>query len=452
MRRLVILVILYAVMQSVLGLGHAGGGAPVLMLLGFLILAAYSVGELAEAMRLPKVIGYLMAGVVFGPSGVDYVTAQAVTGMSPVSDLAVALIAFLAGSELQWKELRARWGTIVKILQTELGISFVAIAITFLLLHGQLEFLAHASWPEILAFTVLFSSVAVVHSPVVTMAILSETDAHGPVARTSLSVVLLADVAVVLVFTGALALVRALVPSPEGEPMVFSMVAWGIVGAILVGAVYGAAVAAYIRFISRELLIFAILTALLGAEVARIMHVEELLMLLVAGFVAMNVGGEESDRFRHAVSRASAPVFVVFFALSGAKIVPGAIASLWTIAVPVVVVRLLAIRYGSRLGARWAGAEKAVVDYTWYGLISQAGVALGLATVAAQVYPHRGEELKLLFIALIAINEMMGSVMFRIGLSRAGELKQDNEPEDVGDAHGSGGQTHNDNSRLATAT
>jgi Kef-type K+ transport system membrane component KefB len=423
MRRLVILIILYFVMQAILVLGSATAGAPVLMLLGFLILAAYSVGELAKSLGLPKIVGYLIAGVVFGPSGLSYVSNRVLDELAPVSNLAIALIAFLAGAELQWAEIRARGKTIFKVMNVEILMSFFAIATVFALLHGQLEFLANAPPGEIIAFAVLFASIAVVHSPAVTMAVISETGANGVVARTTLGVVLLADVAVVISFSAALAIARILVPPSTGDPVAFSAVVWEIAGAVVVGAAFGAVVAAYLRFIRRELLIFAMLVALLGAEIARLSHVETLLMLLVAGFVAENGGGGEGHAFRHAMERAAAPVFVVFFALAGAKIVPQSIVAMWPIALPLVIVRIVAIRYGTMLGAKWAKAEPVVGQYAWYGLVSQAGVALGLAAVASDVYPHRGAELRSLFLAVIAINETIGPALFRIALARSGELR-----------------------------
>jgi Kef-type K+ transport system membrane component KefB len=425
MRRIVILVVLYAVMQSVQVLSSRNAGAPVLMLLGFLILAAYSVGEFAKSIGLPKIVGYLVAGAVFGPSGLSYVSSHVVSELQPVSNLAIALIAFLAGAELQWRELRTRGLMYFKLMNAEVVLSFVSIVIVFSLLHEQLPFLVDAPLSEIIAFAVLFASVAVVHSPAVTMAVLTETGAKGVVARTTLGVVLLADVAVVISFSAALALARILVPPSSGEGVAFLSVAWEIGGAVVVGVVFGALVAAYLRFIRRELLIFAVLVALLGAELARLTHVETLLMLLVAGFVAENMGGEISNMFREAMERAAAPVFVVFFALAGAKIVPGAVIALWPIALPIVLVRMLAIRYGVKIGAKWAGAEPIVSKYAWYGLVSQAGVALGLAAVASEVYPRRGVDLRALFLAVIAINETLGAAMFRYALARSGELRED---------------------------
>lgn len=100
MRRLVILALLVGVMQLTYLAGSEGAGGEALLSFGFLILAAYSVGELAQQFRLPKIVGYLAAGALFGPAVLDVVPSAPLGQLAPVSDLAIALIAFLAGAEL----------------------------------------------------------------------------------------------------------------------------------------------------------------------------------------------------------------------------------------------------------------------------------------------------------------------------------------------------------------
>jgi Kef-type K+ transport system membrane component KefB len=421
MRRVIVLVLLYLLMQAVLPLGEGTPAALVLMAFGFLILGAYSVGELAASIRLPKIVGYLAAGLAVGPAVLNFVSAPVMTQLAPVSQLAIALIAFLAGAELQLDEVRARGTLLLKLMTAELTVSFLGIVVVLVSLHGFLPALEGAPLPEVLGFSILFASVAVVHSPAVTMALLSESGAKGVVARTTLGVVLLADVAVVLSFSGALALVRVLVPPSGGGSLGVLTVLWEIGGAILVGTALGAVVALYLRFIRRELFIFAILVAFFGSEIARLMHVETLLTLLMAGFVAENAGGGEGEQLRHAMERAGAPIFVVFFALAGAQIKPAAVMALWPLALPLVLVRAGGIWAGSQLGARWAGAEPEAAKYMWMGLISQAGVAIGLASVMASVYPERGEELQTLFLATLTVNQTLGPIMFRFALLRSGE-------------------------------
>ena len=425
MRRVIVLLLLLLGMRVILPLGSEAGAPQSLLAFGFLILAAYSVGELVKQVRLPKIVGYLLAGLLFGPSLLGIVSAEVSSELSPVADLAVALIAFLAGSELRWKEVREHGTKILKILVSELSISFLGLVTLLIVLRGFVPFFVDATWTQTLVLAALFASIAIVHSPAVTLALLTETGARGPVARTTLGIVLVADVAVILLFSGTLAAARSIAPAPgmSAGGMTFGLIAWEILGSVLVGGVLGGVIALYLRFVQRELFMFAIVVAFFGAEIARLAHVETLLTLLAAGFVTENVSRRgEGDRLRHAMERSSAPVFVVFFALAGAKIAVAELLSLWYIVLPIVAVRALGIRTGSLLGARWARASELERRYTWMGLISQAGVAIGLASVVADAYPSRGPIIRDVLLAVIALNETIGPILFRRALANSGEL------------------------------
>jgi Kef-type K+ transport system membrane component KefB len=421
-RRLGVLVLLLVGMELVLPLGAEGQGSQALLAFGFLILAAYTIGEVFRSLGVPKIVGYLLSGVLFGPHVLGTLTEGGATRLAPVSELAIAMIAFLAGAELRWSEVRDRGVIFGKIMTAELLVTFVGV--TAVLFAAQLWIPAVAGLPQlqVLVFAMLFAAVAIVHSPAVTMALLTETGARGPVARTTLGVVLLADVAVVLLFSLVLVLARAVAP-PGGDsaaPSLLSVV-WEIGGAAVIGAMMGLAVAAYLRFVGKEMVFFAVLTAFFGLEVARLAHVELLLMLLVAGFVAENVS-EQGGELRHAMERSAEPIFVVFFALAGAKIDLGAVAPLLPLVLPIAVVRAAGIWGGARLGARWAETTEET-RLVWMGLVSQAGVAIGLAAILADAYPERGPLLAGMLLALIAINESVGPILFRQALSRSGETQ-----------------------------
>lgn len=426
MRRLVILALLLAGMQLVLMAGPTEPRGQALLTFGFLILAAYSVGELAKQFHLPKLVGYLAAGAVFGPDALGVVPRASVEQLGAVSNLAIALIAFLAGAELEWGELRRRGAALLKVTTAELAITFVIIVATLVVLREHVPFLAGTNWVVVLTFAGLFASIAIVHSPAVTMALLTETGARGPVARTTLGVVLLADVVVVLVFSGALAAARALVPSGTAGVGSFGATAWEIGGSIPVGAVLGGVVALYLRFVRGELFLFAILVTLFGSEIARLLHVETLLTLLVAGFVAETLApGATGRALRHAMERSAAPVFVVFFALAGAKLDVPALARLWPVVVPIVLARAGGLWIGTRVGGRWAALPPLERNSLWLGLVSQAGVAIGLVTVAGTVYPAAGGDMRTILLSVIAVNETVGAILFRRALIAAGEAPAD---------------------------
>lgn len=424
MRRLVILALLFGAMQLVLPLGAGAHGSQWLLTFGFLILAAYSVGELAVIVRLPKITGYLAAGVLFGPSVFNTVTTDAIGELRPVSSLAIALIAYLAGAELRWNEVRQRGVTIAKILTAEIVLGFVALSAVLVALGDRLPFLEGTSGSSRLAFAVLFGAIAVVHSPAVVMALLSETRAGGPIARTTLGVVLVSDVVVVVLFSAVLAVVRAVVPltGANVEGLSLGVIVWELAGAVFVGALLGAAVAAYLRFVKHELVLFAIVVAFFGMVIAQLAHVETLLALLTAGFVTENFSRhDDGEAIRHAMERSAAPVFVVFFALAGAEMELTQVAAVWPLLVPIIAVRTGALWLGTRAGVRWARAPREA-RRVWMGLVPQAGVAIGLAAAVAQAYPVRGAQIRTLFLAVIAINQVIGPILFRFALNRSGEI------------------------------
>jgi Kef-type K+ transport system membrane component KefB len=431
MRRLLVLAVLLGGLQLLEPLGSEAAGSSALLPFGFLVLGAYTVGELASAFGLPKIVGYLVAGAVFGPEALAVVPRAGVEELDLVSQLAVALIAFLAGAELRWDDVRRDGIKILKLVMAEVGLTFAALSTAMFLLAPYVPVLSDLPRLETAAFALLFGSVAAVHSPAVTMALLSETGARGPVARTTLGVVLVSDVVVVLLFSATLALARSLVAPAAGVPALsVGALLWEMGGALLVGGFLGAGVALYLRFVGRDLMLFAVLAVFFGLEITRALHVEMLLTLLVAGFVTENVG-QHGDDLREAMERSAAPLFVVFFALSGAKIDLAAAWALLPFVIPLALVRAGAIRAGVHLASRWAGVSDLERRHVWMGLVSQAGVAIGLAAVVAEAYPEKGVPMASLILALIAVNETIGPILFRRALAAAGEVAILEEPSEV---------------------
>jgi len=139
--------------------------------------------------------------------------------------------------------------------------------------------------------------------------------------------------------------------------------------------------------------------------------------------VSENVSPREAGlALRGAMERSAAPLFVVFFALAGAALDLRAIASVWPLVIPIVLVRVFGMWLGTNFGARWAGASPEIRRYAWAGFVSQAGVAIGLATVVVQIYPERGAQIMTLFMSTLAVNTFLGPILFKRALTRAGEV------------------------------
>lgn len=418
-----LLIAVYALVVSSNPAGRAlGHGSETAMGLGLLLLVAFLAGQLAKEVGLPKITGYLFCGLIVGPEVLGVISKEQVLDLDLINRLAIGVIAFIAGGELRPAMLRERGRTITVMLFVEIAAVFIAVAGALLLLRPFVPFLADRDPVSVVVLVVLFASIATIHSPAVTIALLNELEPKGPVTATTLGIVVAADVVVVLLATGALAVARTFVGTDAGFDVAFlGALGWELIGAIVLGALLGAFVDLYLRGVKSYYPLFVIGLTFLGSAVSQTLHIEYMLFMLSTGFFVENVSPVDGEPLLHAFEKVSVPAYALFFSLAGATIHLAELMALWPIALTVVGVRAAGLWGGCLVGARLAKAEPEVARYTWLGLISQAGVAIGLAAIVAEAYGAPGEQLRNLLLALIAVNETIGPILFRRALSRSGE-------------------------------
>jgi hypothetical protein len=268
--------------------------------------------------------------------------------------------------------------------------------------------------------------IAVMHSPAITMAILTESRASGPASRSTLAVVLVSEVVLVVLFSVLLGAAQRLLPA-AGPPMGgTAILIWEIGGSVPIGIALGLGIGAALRVIRDDRMGFALLAALLGQQVAGLLHVEVLLTLLVAGFVAVNFAkGEGGEELRHAMEGAATPVFVVFFALAGVAIDLPAAVRMAPLVLPLALLRVGTLALGVRFGSRGLDLTPVQRTAVWQGLIAQAGVAIGLVAIVAEAYPIAGRSMQTMLLAFIAVNGAIGPILFRRSLVAADEAGAD---------------------------
>ncbi len=391
------------------------------MTAGFLFLVATLVGQLARTVGFPGITGYLLVGILLGPEALGLITEKNILDLALLDRLAIGVIAFVAGGELRPSMLRARGRAILWILLLQVGAVLVLVTAGLVAARGAAPFLAGRGLGAAVALALVFAAIAAIGSPAATLAVLDEEEADGPLAETVLGVVVAADVVVVLLVTLTLALARGVTGGGGIDFASLGAVAWELIGAIVAGGVLGLLIDGYLRWIGKQLPIFVIFLALLGFEVADALHVEFMLFMLSAGFFVENVSPTNGEPLVKALHTVGIPAYALFFALAGASIRLSELRTLWVLALVVVGTRTLALWLGCRTGARLARAEPVVERYAWLGLISQAGVAVGLVTVAARVLPDAGASMRTLFLATMALHQLAGPILLRLGVHRAGE-------------------------------
>ena len=402
------------------GLGYGTEAGQVTMTLGFLLLSAWLTGSLFASLGLPRLTGYLAAGMLAGPHALGLVSETTLVDLRIFNGMAVALIALSAGSELHLPSLRPllrtiAWITWIAVLGTALLIALVAF-----LSDAQLPFLASLAPPQRIAVALVLGVTLVAQSPAVVMALRDEMRADGPVTRTVLGVVVLADLVVILLFAATSSFAKAMLGGETDAFQVAGELAWELLGSILAGLMLGVLVAMYLQKVERGGALFILTVCFLLAEVGQRVHLDPLLTALSMGMLIRNATGV-SRRLHREVDASALPVYVTFFAVAGAGIHLHLLAELWIPAALLVAVRAGGLYGGARYAARQAGAPLVVQRFVGLGLLPQAGLALALALLFARTFPEFGREASALAFSVVALNELLAPIFYRLGLLRCGE-------------------------------
>jgi len=195
-----------------------------------------------------------------------------------------------------------------------------------------------------------------------------------------------------------------------------------ILGSIALGTTLGLVLAAYLRISGKNLLVVLIALGFGMTETLRYLHLEPLLTFLVAGFIVQNLS-KQGPKFLHALEETGGVVYVVFFAGAGADLDVPLLRHYWPVALALTVARFLTTFGVGKLAHHIAKDEPIVKKWGFSPLISQAGVAIGIALTVSRSFPTFGKEFGAIALACVALNEMVGPVIFKFALDRAKETK-----------------------------
>ncbi|MFO0627322.1 MAG: cation:proton antiporter [Polyangiales bacterium] len=427
-RSLLLLVTVLALMGAArsfapLGLPHTPGTGTVLGF-GFLVLAALQAGRIFAALRLPRLTGYLLCGLATGPDVLGLLSPHNVSDLRIVNGVAVSLIALTAGSELDLKIMRPRIRGVMAVVTASMLLAVSVITLVAYAASSQLAFLAELPpsqrWSVALTIGVLLASL----SPAVTIAILAETRAAGPVSEFSLGVVVLADIVIIVAFTAVNALDASVfgthgASSTELPPI--ARLAIEIGGSALVGGVVALALLAWHRVVKAHLALFIVAVCIIATEVGARLHLDALVVCLTAGLLLQNVLRVPTEVLERTLAPAGLPIFAVFCALAGANLKLAELRALWPMALLFAVTRALTLFAGTHIGARLTDVGEGVRRWMPFSLLAQAGVSVGLADLMARHFPQWGVSVRALVLSVMTLNVIAGPLLFRLALTRAGE-------------------------------
>lgn len=397
----------------------------ILSALAVLFLGALAGGRLAALCHLPRVTGYLLTGLVIGPSFTHLVglppliAPEALSELRILSDVALALIMVNIGGQFRTENLR-RWKHRIALFSLgEIALTFVLVAASALVVNQtvlQKTVAGMSLWQTSLSFALFLGIIAVATAPAATLMVIREYEAEGPVTGAVLTLVGLNNLASVLGF----AVAAHFLLRPGDGPM---LLLFGMAGPLLLGGALGFAISVWVQRLElasehKVLLLGAVAAT---AALCRSLGIDPLLASLALGMVLAN----SSPRWHKLVAslrQVDYPLYVAFFVLAGANLHIETLAHIGLLGIAYVAARTLGKFLGANLGARlgaFGGRERACIGFT---LLAQAGVAIGLASTLSRQWPDGGMLLETVVLGAVVVFELVGPLAVRHGLVQAGEV------------------------------
>ena len=380
----------------------------IFLALGGLLLIGLLADEVGRRTRLPRVTLMILFGVAAGPSGFDLLPPEVQSWYDLLASAALTMVAFLLGGKLSLATLRSHGKTILTVSAT--AVIFTALVVGLgLVIIGT---------PVVMAL--LLAGIATATAPAATQDVVQQMRAAGPFTDTLLGVVAVDDAWGLILFSLLLLAAKAVIGDGAFEILQHGL--REVVGAIVVGTAVGLPAAFLTGRLDpgEPMQTEALGVVFLCAGLAVWFEVSFLLAGMTAGALVTNLAKHHTRPF-HEIEHIEWPFMVLFFVLAGASLNLASLEEIGAIGFAYLILRTLARVLGGWAGGALANAP--IIHRRWIGfaLVPQAGVALGMALVAAQHFPGLGEALLAATIGTTIVFEIFGPILTQAALRRVGE-------------------------------
>jgi len=404
----------------------------VLFLLGLALFGGTIGGRLFQKLRIPRVVGYIIIGILIGQSGLRIVDDKIIEALRPFNYFALGLIGFMVGGELK-KEIFLKYGKqLIYILLCEGIAPFLLVTLSI----GIVGTLLFGSTPFVWGLALLLGAISSATDPATTTSVLKEYKTRGPLTTTILGIVALDDGLALLLFAIASSIAGALI-GRMGSGALSAIIHpfYEIGGAVVIGILSGLVLSKMIKkYTEKErLLAFSIGAVLLVTGLSLAANVSMLLAVMTLGIVVVNFAPQKSKEAFSIVEGFTPPIYVLFFVLVGAKLKFSHMTSSIVILVFIYLFFCMTGKaVGAHIGARISKAPKTVLKYLPFSLFSQAGVAIGLSILAAQHFPGNiGNTLVIIITGTTFITQLVGPSFTKFAVVRAKETGLNITEEDI---------------------
>ncbi|MDO5378232.1 MAG: cation:proton antiporter [Clostridia bacterium] len=408
-----------------------------LLSISIALCAGLLLSRFVKPLKMPAVTGYLIAGILIGPcclgqlgvKGLGFPTMEDVKALSLFNDVALGFIAFAIGNEFRLSQLRhtGRQATVIGIFQALTAT--VCVDVVLIALHA---FVLGDALP--IADAITLGAIATATAPAATLMVVRQYKAKGKLTDLLLPIVALDDAVGLIVFAVSFGVAKALKFGHFDMTSILVEPVLEILLSLLLGFVMGSIFSAaekYFKSNSKRLslsITFVILTVALSMIEFDIggVHIgfSSLLVCMMLGTVFCNIC-DFSEEIMGKTDRWTAPLFILFFVLSGAELELGIFANLAAVGIGAAYIlsRSFGKWAGASISAKMVKCEPMIQKYLGITLLPQAGVALGMSVTVAQTLGAEGEMVRNIVLFGVLIYELVGPTLTRIALTRAGDIQ-----------------------------
>jgi Kef-type K+ transport system membrane component KefB len=383
--------------------------------IGIVILAGIIGGKFSEIFHAPVVTGYLLFGILIGPQALGLVDLNIVNNMHIINEIALALIAFSIGAEFNFNHIKKLGKNIFIITLMQ---AFVTLALVFIVSFYVFD--------SSFSFSILLAAISCATAPAATLMVINQYNADGPLVRTILPVVAIDDAVCIITFGIAMALSKTSLGNQSmsfvhmlREPII------EIATSLSIGFILGFVFSVSRRYFKNDddTLIWVLGVVFIAAGISLSFDLSPLLTCMTVGATITNFLPDCKKIF-YLAEKFSPPLYLIFFTVAGASLHLTELTHIGLFGLAYLISRTGGKIFGAALGAKMTSSSDNIVKYLGFGLLPQAGVAIGLVTLVNATFPEFGSELRTIVLGGVVFFEVIGPFSTKFALRKAGEINQ----------------------------
>jgi Kef-type K+ transport system membrane component KefB len=392
--------------------------------IGIMITVGLLGGVLSNKIKFPRVTGYIIVGILFSPSVIHLIPRATIAELDIITHVTLAIVAYLIGTSLRLESIKRLGRSISWITPTQSLGAWLVVTLSMAFLAPSILAVPGATFMgNYLPMALVIGAIASATAPAVTMAVIREYKARGPLTTTLLAVVALDDAIAVIAFAIAMGIAQPLVNGGSGVALYHMLAApsLAVAESIGIGTALGFALVYLTKLAKTRALLLTVVLGiiLLGAGLANHLGISLIMANMTIGFVVANRVPDSEPSI--VVEGIEEIVFAIFFVFSGMHFDASVIRTAGVLGIMLFGIRFAGKYYGTVIGARISRSSEEVRKYLGFALVPQAGVALGLALLAAEILPSLGNMLVNIVLASVIINELVAPPLTKYAITKAGE-------------------------------